>query len=323
LPTEHLAEAAVLGLDVGGTKIAASVFDAHFNPLIGCTVPTPTACQPSILDAVERGTDAEAAVREYGRRTLLTAIVSMCSDLLKQAPGIQAIGIGIAGRVDTQRGLVVDANDNLVGAKGTPIAEAVRDACHLPVCVDNDVRVMALAELHRGTARGMQHVLCLTVGTGIGGALIQHGEVWHGAHFCAGEIGYLYAGSGQTIETLYSGSAIARRFNAQHGTNWTLKEMAARAATGDAACADAIRAAAVGLGQVLAPIIALIDPEAVVVGGGVAEIGALWWDALISAVRSASVPAVHSIPILPAAFGSQSGVLGAGLLAAHQLGILS
>jgi len=312
----------VLGLDVGGTKIAASVFDAHLNPLVSRTVPTPTACQPSALDAVAHNADAEAAARQRGRDALLAAVTALCADLLEQAPGVQAVGVGIAGRVDTQRGLVVDANDNLVGAKGAPIVEAVRNACHLPVYVDNDVRVMALAELQRGAARGMEHALCLTVGTGIGGALIQNGEVWHGVHFCAGEVGYLYAGDGQTIETLYSGPAIARRFNARHGTNWTLKEMAARAAAGDAACADAIRAAADGLGRVLAPVIALIDPEAVIVGGGVAEIGALWWDALLSAVRNAPVPAVSTIPMLPAAFGSQSGVFGAALLAAHRLGIL-
>lgn len=313
----------MLGVDVGGTKIAASTFDADLNPLMSRTLPTPSACQPTALAGVARGTEAEADVRQRGRDALLAAVVSVCYDLLWQSPRVQAIGVGMAGQVDPARGVVTDANDNLIGAKGAPIAEVVSFACDLPVFMANDVRVMALAELKRGAARGCQAALCLTVGTGIGGALIHNGEVWHGAHFCAGEIGYLYAGDGHTIEALYSGPAIARRFNAQHGTSYTLVEMAQRAAAGDAACANAIRAAARDLGGVLAPVIALIDPEVVVIGGGVADIGALWWDALVASIRAAAIPAVREIPIRPAAFGSQAGVLGAAILAAHHQGLLS
>ncbi|XWX03957.1 ROK family protein [Aggregatilineales bacterium SYSU G02658] len=323
MSAQKLSEAVVIGVDVGGTKIAASVFDASFNPLHTRVQPTPSACQPSALDGVERGTDAEADARAFGQSALLAAVVGLCHDLLWRAPTVQAIGIGMAGQVDPVRGVVTDANDNLVGARGTPLADVVRFACDRPTFAANDVRVMALAELMRGAARGCQSALCVTVGTGIGGALIQHGAVWHGAHFCAGEIGYLYAGDGHTIESRYSGPAIAQRFNAQHGTSYTLAQMAERAAAGDAACAEAIRAAADGLGRVLAPVIGLLDPEAVVVGGGVPQIGALWWDAFVAAVRAAAIPAVRGVPIRRAAFGAQSGVLGAAILAAHHQGLLS
>ncbi|MFQ3673971.1 MAG: ROK family protein [Aggregatilineales bacterium] len=316
-------EAVVLGVDVGGTKIAASAFDVHLTPLRTRVVPTPSACHPSALAGVPRGTEAEADARIRGRDALLAAVVGICYDLLWHAPGVQAIGIGMAGQVDPTRGVVTDANDNLIGAKGAPIAEVVRLACSLPVYVANDVRVMALAELQRGAARGCRSALCLTVGTGIGGALIQNGEVWHGAHFCAGEIGYLDVGDGQTLEALYSGPAIAQRFNARHGTDYALVQMAERAANGDAACADAIRRAGGELGRFLAPVIALIDPEVVVIGGGVADVGALWWDALVASIRAAAIPAVRDIPIRRAAFGSQSGVLGAAILAAHHQGLLS
>jgi len=314
---------AVIGIDVGGTKISVGLFDASLQPLYEVTLPTPPACQPSALEGIERGSAHHAEALRVAQAALLEAIAHRCRDAINLSQPVQAIGIGMAGQIDTQRGIVLDANENLLGAKGMPAASVVHAACHVPVYVDNDVRVMALAELTRGAAQGCENALCLTVGTGIGGALIQQGRVWHGAHFCAGEIGYLYAGDGHTIEALYSGPGISRAYAARSGDTLPLPQIVERAQRGDASASHAITSAAAGLGRHLAPIIALLDPQRVIMGGGVADIGSLWWDVLTAAIRQHGIPAIRATPIVPAAFGAQSGVLGAGILAAYHCGVLT
>ncbi|MBW4438647.1 MAG: ROK family protein [Pleurocapsa minor GSE-CHR-MK-17-07R] len=317
----------VIGLDIGGTKLAAHLTDGTPWSLAETARPTPAAVRPNVLVGLSAGSEAHAAALAAGRAALLAEAIDLCQSLMATAREhdlhVAAIGIGSAGQIDPVSGDVLDANDNLVGWRGTPLARAVSDACGVPVAAENDVRAMALGEVTHGAARGLKNVLCITVGTGIGGALVQDGRIWHGPHFSAGEIGYLYAGAGETIETLYAGPSIARRYSGQHARHapLTLVEIASRAEAGDAACAQAITAAAHDLGQVLAPVFALLDPEAVVIGGGVPEIGPRWWDPFIASVRAVPVRGAQHMDILRAALGPRAGMIGAGVLAAHKAGI--
>ncbi|GAB4517311.1 MAG: ROK family glucokinase [Anaerolineae bacterium] len=310
---------AVIGVDIGGTKIAATLTTDGATSLIERSRPTPPEARP---DALESVTDAQQALNT-GRVALLAAVVALCEELIQEAAVHQvkvgAVGIGSAGQIDAVNGVVLDANENLIGWKGTPLAQSLRAALGVPVYVDNDVRVMALAECTLGAAQGYQHVLCITVGTGIGGALVMHGKLWHGAHFSAGEIGYIYGEAGQTIEQLYAGPALERRYKAQMGEPRTLKEIAAHALNGDPGCTMFIQTAAADLGKRLVPLAVFFDPEALVVGGGIPEIGDLWWQPFLHAFRSYHLDAVRELPVLKATLGNRAGMIGAALLAKGHL----
>lgn len=297
----------VLGIDIGGSKIALGTYDSQRGLFDRLEMRTPAEAQPF-----------SARSPEEGRETLLKAIITQCRAQIATHPGIRAIGIGTAGQVDTDNGVIVDANENLVGWKGTPLAETLRDALNLPIFVDNDVRTMALAEYHLGAARGYDHVLCLTVGTGIGGAIILNGELWRGAHFSAGEIGYIFGGltadgRPQTIEERYGGAGLERTLGE------SLRAIAQRAHIGDPQAAETIAQAAQALGERLAPVIAFLDPQVVVVGGGIPQIGPLWRDALMNAIHEFRLRSVQQMPILYAALGPDAGLIGAALLAQRSL----
>jgi glucokinase len=306
---------AFIGVDVGGTKIAAWLCDSAYQSLAERVYPTPPSAKPSILTSITSYMESE------GRAALLATIVQVCEELQAEATRqnftVSAIGIGSAGQIDTDAGTVLDANENLVGWRGTPLASAVQQVLAIPVFVENDVRAMALAECRLGAGQGYEHVLCVTVGTGIGGAIVLNGQVWHGAHFSAGEIGYLYAAPDQTIEQLASGAALERRYQVQ--TNAVdlvpLQTIAQRAMNGDEIAHKVIEEGARLLAHVLSPVITLIDPQAVVVGGGVIEMETLWWQPFVQTIQQSRLATVRQTPVLKATFGNRAGMMGAAVLA--------
>lgn len=287
----------VVGLDIGATKIMAGLVTAGGElrrSLQVATAPSPPA--------------------------ILAAARALCDTLVAEAPApVLGIGIGCAGVVDTRRATVIHANDNLPGWGGTALRAISTGG--LPVVADNDVRAMAYGEAKLGAGRGYDSLLCVTVGTGIGGALIFNGETWPGAGFCAGEIGYLVVGwEGETpliLDQYASGPAIERAYQGATGIDerLPLTEISARAAAGDATAQAVIQRKARELGAILAGYATSVNPQAVIVGGGVPQIGALWWDAFASGFR-ASLPALLAgTQLLPAALGVEAVLLGAALLA--------
>lgn len=290
-------------IDVGGTKISGALVDLE-GGLVGFrALATPTA---------------------GGGDTILEAIISLCRDLIA-AETVVGIGIGSAGQVDVEQGVIVYGNANVPGWTGRRLRDEVSAAAGLPVIVDNDVNTMAYGE-YAVHGMGLKNVLYMTVGTGIGGSLILDGRLWRGAHWGAGEIGYLIAdrqrdGVPVSVENAASGPAMERRYAAITGEALSLRQIAARAADGDASAVQIIRNGARILGETLQPLIGVIDPEQVVIGGGVAEIGALWWEPLLAAVRDTPLPAARDAEVVPAKLGAQAGLIGAGLMTLHTFGV--
>jgi glucokinase len=307
----------VIGIDIGGTKIAAQVCDERLQPLAEQVIATPAAAQPAALAA---SLDLES-VYQAGRAALLGAIIELCRTLpLQFSHTVAAIGIGTAGQVDPARGIVLDANENLVGWRGTPIVATLEAALQLPVAVDNDVRTMALAESTLGAGKAYDHLLCLTVGTGIGGALVFQRRLWHGAHFSAGEIGYLYADDQHTLEQRCAGPALEKQYHAQTDIALPLPQIAQRALQGEAVATAILREGAVRCGRILAPVIALLDPQAVIVGGGMVAMATQWWQPFCTTIQNFHLRSVRQTPLQPAALGNRAGMMGAALLAWHKIG---
>lgn len=278
-----------IGVDIGGTKIAAGLLDDNGELHATTSAPTPV--------------DGAGAV---------VAQVVTLIDELGGAP--TAIGVGAPGLIDPVRGIVESATELVHGWQGARIGPELSRLTGLPVTVDNDVRMFAYAEATIGAGQPFARVLYASVGTGVGGALTENGALVRGAHHSAGEISHLLVpergpipcgcGHFDHLEAVVSGPAIAAA--AGEATVPAAVERGARAA---------ITHAATILGRALAGFVTAIDVDAVVIGGGVARIGADFLGPVADALRAEVRPPGRPMPVLPAALGPHAPVIGAALLA--------
>jgi glucokinase len=251
---------------------------------------------------------------------------------------VTAVGAGIAGLVRFSDGVFV-WGPHLPGAN-IPIRQILEDEFRVPAVVDNDANAAALAELHYGAARGRKDVLLVTLGTGIGGAIVADGQVYRGSSF-AGEWGHmLYQENGLQCdcgkrgcwETVASGPALARLGKEFISLNpegqlarvlgqgdFTAKTITASADAGDETARGLVSQVGAALGRGLCSLIAVFDPELVVVGGGLGSVG----ESLLGPARRVAADAIHGgsyrplPPIVVAELGPESGAIGAALLAAE------
>jgi glucokinase len=310
-----------VGVDVGGTKVSVAVLDGAelSDPVI-----TPTA-KSSADELVDQLADAIEAAR---------------------GPGTEAVGIGIPSAVEFATGTAKSGVN--VPLAGVPLREVLTERLGLPVFVDNDANVAALAEAHDGGELVTQHLVMFTVGTGVGGGLVLGGRLYRGATGAGAEIGHILIGLNLengapppadrfpqpgSLESLASGTALdgLARAAAERNPDGALGR--ARAATGKVTGVDVVRAAkegddeAVGLVRIvgerlgvgIASAVNLFDPEEVVIGGGVATAG----DLLVEPARRAAMGYVltgvgERTVIRLARHGVKAGVYGAALLAAQE-----
>jgi glucokinase len=301
----------VIGIDIGGTKIAGGCLRMDGEGFI--------------LDEV-RLVDTPT-----GPEAIMRAVIELCRDLYAAYPAAEAVGIGAAGQIDVERGLVHHAVETIPGWTGMPIREQVQQRIDLPVAVDNDVNVMALAEMHFGAGRDYRHMLFLTVGTGIGGAVVLDGKLWRGTHWNAGELGHILVdwhgervctcGAHGHLEAYAAGPAMATQYSRRSGLNTVLdlREISQRAQAGDAIAQAAIQQGATILGLALAGLVNILDPEAVIIGGGVPGLGDIWWTPLREAFGTAVFPHLQTVPLLLALLGEQATMIGAARLACDRI----
>ncbi|WP_432542972.1 ROK family protein [Kineococcus sp. SYSU DK002] len=306
---ERRAGETVIAVDLGGTKTTAALVSPAGAVTARVTVPTPTAQGPGgVLDAV---VEAIAGLpREAGA-------------------AVSAVGVGTAGAVNTT-GVILSATDALPGWAGTDVPTELSTRLQhrwgpqgpgARVVVQNDVDAHAAGEAWQGAARGKDPALVVAVGTGVGAALVLNGLVHRGAHAAAGEIGhvptpgaqYLRCGCGRRghLEAIASGPAVARRYWHESGTRVDAREVAERAAAGEALAARLLREAGRALGRALAGQVTVLDPEVIVLGGGFSAAGPAWWQAVEETLREELIPPLAGVEILPAALGADAALLGA------------
>jgi glucokinase len=289
-----------LGFDIGASKLLACAIDGEGRTL-----------------AVQKA----ATGRDDGPDAVLARVLALGRALRGSAAldgrRLRGVGAGFAGLVDRERGLV-RSSIMLPGWDGVPLALRLQKALHAPASIDNDATLAGLGEYrHLGSPPGLNMVL-LTVGTGIGGALILGGRLYRGSRGLAGEIGNTtvdrhgpacWCGSRGCLNTLASGSAIAARAGRADG-----EATAAAAAGGDAAARAAIDDGARALGAGIANLINLFDPDRVVIAGGIAGLGDAWFDLVRTEARARAFAEIaEHVRIEPSARGYDVGAYGAAL----------
>ena len=293
-----------IGVDLGGTKIEAIALGNDHTELVRRRVDTP---------------------RDDYRGTL-GAIVELVSHLEEELGRQGSVGIGIPGIVSPASGLVKNANSTWL--IGKPLDRDLEEALGRPVRLENDANCLALSEATDGAAAGVGVVFAVILGTGVGGGIVVDGRVITGAHAIAGEWGHnplpwptdderpgpeCYCGRHGCIETFLSGPGLARDYRSGGGEPLEAPAIVERAASGDEAAVAAMERYERRLARALATVINVLDPEVIVMGGGLSKV-----DRLYETVPDLWGPHVFSDEVqtrlVAACHGDSSGVRGAAWL---------
>jgi glucokinase len=310
-----------LGIDVGGTKLAAAVVSADGDVLGRHQVPTPeTPDGWAVFAAVCRA--ADGALRAAGMGD---------SDDAARAGGLAGIGVATAGPVDTPAGTVSPVN--IAAWRDFPLRDRLAERFGLDVRMCGDGIAMVIAEHWLGAARGADNVLGMVVSTGVGGGLIQGGRVVYGAGGNAGHIGHISVdpagpvcacGGVGCLEAVASGTSLARWYAEQRaevgssGMRVTAADVADAARAGDELAIAAFERSATAIGLAVAGVVTLLDLERVVIGGGVARSFDLLAAPLDAAYRRfAGLGYAHQPRVVRAELDGDVGVLGAAALVLH------
>jgi glucokinase len=267
----------VLGVDIGGTKIATGVVNERAEVASARSFPT----------LANEGFDVSI-------RQVWKAIEESLTD------GVTAIGICAPGPLNPKTGVVLNP-PNLREWHNVPLAEMARERFKLPVRLENDCNAAGLAEARFGAAKGCNSVFYAAIGTGIGSGIILDGKIYHGKNGFAAEGGHVSidyrsetvcrCGSIGCIEALASGHVLDRM-----GT-YDLDQIVTQ------------------LGAWLGSVVSLFDPDIIVIGGGVSKIGEPLFEKLRAIVPTRTInPYAHELPIVPAHFGAESGIVGAATI---------
>jgi glucokinase len=305
----------IIGVDLGGTQIRACLADMEGGIL-----------------RLER----QPTLAREGLQPVLGRMKDMIGAVLRGIKRDDVLGIGIAspGPLDPRTGVVI-APPNLPGWDNVPLRDIMSQEFGLPVFVNNDANLAALAEYRFGAGRGASDLVYLTISTGIGGGIICGGQLALGAHGLAGEPGHATVkpagprcncGNVGCLECMSAGPAIARHAMElisqgqesalsevlQGGAELSAKLVGEAAEDGDHVAQQAIGRAAYYLGIGVLNLIHIVDPDIVILGGGVTKLGPLLFDPVRAWVRDhALTPVQRETPIVPAALGDEVGLLGA------------
>lgn len=289
-----------IGVDIGGTKVAAGVVDDEGNVVAETRRPTPSD-------------DAQAA---------LDAVVEVVTEL-RSAHDVEAVGVAAAGYVSADRTTMLFAPN--LPWENVPVRDAVAARVDVKVVVENDANAAAWAEYRYGAGRGEPDLVCLTVGTGIGAGIVLDGHLYRGRYGIAGEPGHvcvvcdgLRCGCGNQgcLEQYASGTALTR-YARERGETREGADLTAAAAAGEEAAVAAFAEVGRWLGRGLADLAAVLDPGVFVIGGGVADAG----DLLLGPARESFAANLSGAAHRPhadvrlAALGNNAGLVGAADLA--------
>ncbi|KZE38668.1 N-acetylmannosamine kinase [Bhargavaea cecembensis] len=286
-------------IDIGGTSIKYGVLNGAGELIHHGSAPT------------EAWLGGEAVVEK----------VCSISDGIRERFNIEGIAISSAGQIDNRNGSVVFATDNIPGYTGTPVADRVSRHTGLTVTVENDVNCTALGEHWKGAGRGVQNFVCLTIGTGIGGALFLDGRLFTGAAFSAGEIGHisLYpngkpctCGNSGCYEQYASASALIALIREAYEDKPDLQTFFELVKDGEDRALKIFGRWVDDIATGLQSLVHTFNPECIIIGGGVSEQGEILRSAIEESLRKKVMPNHReSLEVRLAEQGNRANLLGA------------
>ncbi|KKC28758.1 ROK family protein [Caldanaerobacter subterraneus] len=285
----------VIGIDIGGTKILGGIISTNGN----------------LIKFKETPTQAK-----LGREVILKNLFNTIDELIDE--DTKGIGIGSAGRINFDTGVVEYATDNLPGWTGCKLKEILEKKYKIPVVVDNDVNAAAIGEMWLGSGKGYKSMLVMTIGTGVGGAIIYNGELIRGSSWSAGEIGHMIlypegrqcnCGQRGCLEQYASGTAIYKEYNELLGEEKvsSAKEVFELYKENDDIAMKVINSFIKSLTLSILSLKNIIDPEVFIIGGGVIGSKDLWWDKL-------KIILGMDVNVVPANLGVRATMFGAAKL---------
>jgi glucokinase len=307
----------VLAVDIGGTHFRTGLFDEQGRRLL----------------VLEGDTD-----RAAGREWMLAQLTTRCRDLMAQTDApVKACGISFGGPVDFRRQSVTSVHAS--GWQGFELAKWMEQTLGIPCQLDNDANAGALGEYHYGAGRGAKSMVYITISTGIGSGMVYEGKLMRGKDYVAGEIGHIpvsdsgarcSCGGRGCLESFCSGGAIetrarewaqrrpehvGRMLELSGGPEITAKGLMVAAAEGDMVATHILRETTRWLARGLLMVIRILNPDIIVLGGGVAQSGVLLLDTLRGFLDELASPTItYSTEIVTAALGNYSPLYGAAAM---------
>lgn len=304
----------VIGIDFGGTSIKMAVVAGD-----------------DLLTETFRIETQE----HVGPDSLIDVIAEKVAAIRKDFPDVAAVGIGVPGAIDFKNGITYNLT-NVEGWSDVPLRDIMAKKTGLPTQMENDANCMAYAEWKYGAGQGFTNVICVTLGTGVGGGLILNGQLYRGSQYAAGEIGQMsidYNG----VEGPYGNTGALERYignrqisehaaklfkNATEDAPADLspEKLAELAGKGDPVAIELWKDVAKFLGSCLMSTIYLLNPDAIVIGGGVAHAGDVLFDPLKNYLHDTLTDECFDhLEIVRAKFGNTAGMIGSSALAAELL----
>lgn len=305
----------VIGVDIGGTKIAAGVVDSETGTVL-YSERTPT-------NAHEGGPAILARALAHAKQVVEAANVT-----------IEAVGIGAGGQIDYRTGVVLSATDILPGWTGTRLAEVFTETFQVPAYADNDVNAFALGEHRFGAGRGATEAVFIALGTGVGGAIVTNSKLHRGKRGTGGELGHMFVAiwpEKSTFESVASGTSLVEAYydsieikqqRSQVEPYDLLTEPVTGYSIGEVAKLHPnslsgliINRVGVQLGFACASLANVLDTERFIFGGGLADLGDLILDPARKIFAEHALPIFRNTPIVVAELGTNSSVVGAACVA--------
>ncbi|UCC44098.1 MAG: ROK family protein [Candidatus Zixiibacteriota bacterium] len=313
---------AYAGIDIGGTNIKSGLINRNGEILFKDQRPT---------------------LVSKGAEPLMHLVTNIAERLLYHAAEddleVNCLGVGTPGAVDNKTGKVIGLSPNIDGWQGMEIGHILSERLNIPVMVENDVNVMALAESRFGAGIGYGAVVCVALGTGVGGGIVIDGKLWRGTNHTAGELGHISictngpvcgCGNKGCIEAYCSSSAMVERAKQRLANNLTpifedvldgstenlnIKKIFAAARKGDTEALAVVEETADYLAIGLTGIVNLLNPDIVLIGGGIADGGGGFVEAVSAGVRKRAFgTATENLRVARATLGNDAGFIGAGIL---------
>ncbi len=301
-----MAEKFIIAVDLGGTNLKIALLDSKYR----------------------------IKVKEYldtthfrNKKRLISVIINFINKIINNNKlkrlNILGIGLGLPGPIDVEKG-IVHFFPNIPGWNNVNLKKILQKKLKFPIFLDNDVNLMALAEFRKGAAKGYKNAVCLTLGTGVGGGIIIDSKLYRGSNFSAGEIGHIpinergprcNCGGVACLEAYVGNKRILKEARRSFKRNVSLEELSHLANTKNRKARAIWARVARHLGIGLVGVINLINPDIIVIGGGVANAGKVLFNEVKETIlkRAMTVPAGH-VKVVKAKLGNNAGLIGAAIL---------